>query len=31
MLNIVICEDNKRDLERIVKLVDCFMVKNKYD
>ena len=31
MLNIVICDDNMRDLERVVKLVDTFMVKNKYD
>ena len=31
MLNIVICDDNKRDLERVVKLIDSFMVKNKYD
>ena len=30
MLNIIICDDNKRDLEKVVKLVDTFMTKNKY-
>lgn len=30
MLNIVICEDNKRDLDRVVNLVDAFMRRNKY-
>ena len=30
MLNIVICEDNKRDLDRVVNLVDSFMRRNKY-
>lgn len=29
MLNIIICDDNKKDLERVVRLVDKFMVKNK--
>ena len=31
MLNIIICDDNKRDLEKVVKLVDIFMIKNKYN
>ena len=31
MLNIVICDDNKRDLIKIETLVDKFMLKNKYD
>lgn len=29
MLNVVICEDNKRDLDKVVQLVDRFMIKNK--
>lgn len=29
MLNIVICEDNKRDLGKVVQLVDSFMSKNR--
>ena len=31
MINVVICDDNRRDLNRIEKLVDKFMLKNKYD
>lgn len=31
MLNVVICEDNKRDLDRVIYLVDKFMVNNKYN
>ena len=31
MLNVVICDDNKRDLGKITKLIDVFMKKNKYD
>ncbi len=31
MLNIIICDDNKRDLERITKIVDKFMKNNKYE
>ena len=31
MLNVIICDDNKRDLERITTLVNNFMKKNKYD
>lgn len=29
MLNVIICEDNRRDLEKVVQLVDSFMIKNK--
>ena len=31
MLNVIVCDDNKRDLDRVVKLVDTFMQKNKYE
>ena len=31
MLNIVICDDNKRDLDRVAKLVDKFMKANRYE
>ena len=31
MLNIVICDDNKRDLIKIETLVDKFMARNNYD
>ncbi len=31
MINIAICDDNKRDLERVTKLVDKFMKTNKYN
>lgn len=31
MLNIVICDDNKRDLKKVEKLVDKFMTRNNYD
>lgn len=30
MLNVIICDDNKNDLDRIIKLVDKFMIANKY-
>ena len=30
MLNIIICDDNKRDLDRVTKIIDNFMKKNKY-
>ena len=30
MLNVVICDDNARDLEKITKIVDNFMTRNKY-
>lgn len=31
MLNVIICDDNKRDLERITTLVNKFMKNNKYN
>lgn len=31
MLNIIICDDNKRDLERVTRLIDKFMKINKYE
>ena len=31
MLNIIICDDNKRDLDRVTKIIDIFMKKNKYN
>lgn len=30
MLNVIICDDNKRDLEKVTKIVDIFMKKNQY-
>ena len=31
MLNVIICEDNRRDLDRVTNLVENFMDKNRYD
>ena len=30
MLNVIICDDNKRDLSKVVRVVDSFMKRNKY-